>query len=159
MSSRYATFGFWSTILLVSVGACRVLAEEEGSGTVLPAYVPLYNVTVLDGDTIEADLPIPWRRNFRERGRIRANDFDAWETSRRRATVRVTDDEIEKGKRATAALVNLFAGGQPYALFGPFPDGAEDAYGRLTASFYLLDKNGKLIEVGPWMKQRKHTRE
>ena len=59
---------------------------------------------VIDGDTLQIEtIVLPWDVALLNQ-RVRIADFDAWESSRRRRSVNVTDEEVVKGKRATQEL-------------------------------------------------------
>ena len=116
--------------------------------------VPLADVRIQDGDTIHASLDLPFGITIRDKT-IRAADFDAWELSRARRTVNVTGVEIERGKRAKAALEELFAQGTPYAT----DTGKQDVYGRLLAVLWVKTREGRWVEVSEAMRREGHTRE
>ena len=116
--------------------------------------VPLANVRAIDGDTVRADLNLSFGLTIRDKT-IRAADFDAWELSRARRTVNVTGVEIERGKRAKAALEELFAQGTPYAT----DTGKQDVYGRLLAVLWVKTREGRWVEVSEAMRREGHTRE
>lgn len=108
----------------------------------------LTNVRVVDGDTVEADIHLGL--NFVLEGeKIRAADYDAWECSKRRRTVEITDDEVRKGKRAKAYLEGLLSAGEIRLK----STGNRDAYGRLLG---VLSHNG--IDVRYQMSLQGHLR-
>lgn len=115
--------------------------------------VPLANVRIHDGDTIHASLDLPFGITIRDKT-IRAADYDAYELTRARRTVNVTPVEIERGKRAKAALEDLFAQGQPFAV----DTGKQDAYGRLLAVLWVKTRDGRWVEVSRFMEREGHTR-
>ena len=116
--------------------------------------VPLADVRVHDGDTIHASLTLPFGLTIRDKT-IRAADYDAYELSRARRTVNVTGVEIERGKRAKAALEELFAQGTPYAT----DTGKQDVYGRLLAVLWVKTREGRWVDVAAEMRRQAHTRE
>ena len=116
--------------------------------------VPLADVRIHDGDTIHASLDLPFGLTIRDKT-IRAADYDAYELSRARRTVNVTGVEIERGKRAKAALEELFAQGTPYAT----DTGKQDVYGRLLAVLWVKTREGRWVEVAAEMRRQAHTRE
>ncbi len=124
------------------------------SGGPTVAYYNLTNVRVVDGDTIEADISLPMRVTLRQE-MIRCANYDAWESSKRRRSVNVTDEEVVKGKAATEALKSLIASGQ---LMVQLENDDRDVYGRVLASLYL-EREGELISVAEWMETNKHIRE
>ena len=122
--------------LLVALAAyCASAAEATG-------------VRVIDGDTIEVEnLDLGWSVALRD-VTIRAADYDAWESSRRRRSVRVTDEEVVKGKAATEALRKYLEG----KTLTVTPAG-QDRYGRLLG---VLQVDG--TSVADWMKTNGHLR-
>ena len=116
-------------------------------------YYRVRNVRVVDGDTLEADIDLPMRVTLRQE-MIRCTDYDAWESSKRRRSVNVTDEEVVKGKAATEALKSLIASGQ---LLVQLEEDDRDVYGRVLARLFVA-KNNKLISVSDWMEANKHTR-
>lgn len=143
-----------AVILLAAVAATP--ATPEPVAAPLPCYCPVWNVAVIDGDTFRiSTIELPWGVGLRDQT-VRANDFDAWETSRRRRSVIVTEDEIEKGHAAESAVRELFREAQAiYVSPGPKD---RDVYGRLLASVTVIDKAGKRVDVGQWMRANGHCR-
>ena len=111
-------------------------------------------IRIIDGDTIEADVVLPWGVTLREQN-IRAAGFDAWETSRRRKSVNLVPDEVERGKRAEAALAALLETGRLYLL--PDTNEPRDAYGRILAR-WQIDRDGELVDVADIMRAAGHER-
>ena len=87
----------------------------------------LDNIRVIDGDTIEADILFPLGVTLRGEY-IRFSDYDAWESSKRRRAVNVTDEEVVKGKQATAMLIKFL---DDKTLVLELAEGARDNYGRV----------------------------
>ncbi len=108
-----------------------------------------------DGDTILATVRLPWRVSLGPEA-IRAADYDAWEVSRARRTVEVTDDEIAAGKKAREFLVSLVAGGELHIT--PQAGGKRDVYGRLLGELWLRKRGGEWISVAEEMKRGGHVR-
>ncbi len=117
-------------------------------------YYRLRNIRVVDGDTLEADIDLPMRVTLRQE-MIRCVDYDAWESSKRRRSVNVTDEEVVKGKKATEALKSLIASGQ---LMVQLEENDRDVYGRVLARLFVA-RNNNLLSVADWMKANKHIRE
>ena len=117
-------------------------------------YYRVRNVRVVDGDTLEADIDLPMRVTLRQE-MIRCTDYDAWESSKRRRSVNVTDEEVVKGKAATEALKSLIASGQ---LMVQLEEDDRDVYGRVLARLFVA-RNNNLLSVADWMKANKHIRE
>ena len=116
-------------------------------------YYRLRNIRVVDGDTLEADIDLPMRVTLRQE-MIRCVDYDAWESSKRRRSVNVTDEEVIKGKAATEALKSLIASGQ---LMVQLEEDDRDVYGRVLARLFVA-RNNTLLSVSDWMTQEGHTR-
>lgn len=116
-------------------------------------YYKLRNVRVVDGDTLEADIDLPMRVTLRQES-IRCVDYDAWESSKRRRSVNVTDEEVVKGKAATEALKSLIASGQ---LVVQLEEEDRDVYGRVLARLYV-EREYELICVADWMTENGHVR-
>ncbi len=80
-----------------------------------PDCLPLYPVEIfkiVDVDTVKGSPLFPWGAKL-DPIRIRAMGFDGWESNKRRFRDATTDEEIRKGKLATAALTRLLARGTP----------------------------------------------
>jgi endonuclease YncB( thermonuclease family) len=147
------------TLLIIALGltalsAFRGRAEETVS--LVPAEivgaVPCENVRVIDGDTIHCSIVCPFGLTIRDKT-IRAANYDAWESSRARRTVNVTELEVVNGKQATAALRELIGSGILYAR----DTGRADAYGRLLATLFVR-RGEDFIDVASWMRQGGHLR-
>ncbi len=107
---------------------------------------------VQDGDTVRATIELGWGVTLTDN--VRFLDLDAWETSRRRKTVNVTVEEIEKGKKAKAFLAELIKGRQLYCL----PTNKREVYGRILTKFYFYDRENKLVDISAVMKENGHDR-
>ena len=116
-------------------------------------YYQLSNVRVIDGDTLEADINLPLSITLRA-STIRCSDYDAWEASKRRRSVTVTDDEIILGKAATKALSDLVSTG---VLLVQLETNERDVYGRVLARLFVQSE-GSLISVAGWMEEQGHIR-
>ena len=161
----------FSEIFFGLVGACVVVGTalfaasliyaQVAAPTPAPAYQSaanatwdtLLNVAVIDGDTINADIYLGRDVLLRDQ-RIRLEGVDAWETSRRRRSVTVTDDEIEKGQAAAKALSALVRESQVQCL----TDGGRDVYGRCLGRLRLIQRDGSVIEAEGWMRANGHDR-
>ena len=118
------------------------------------SYYELTNVRVVDGDTLEADINFPMNITLRSET-IRCSDYDAWESSKRRRSVTVTDDEVAMGKSATAALNKLLSSG---SMLVQLESNERDVYGRVLARLFVRSE-GTLVSVASWMKEQGHVRE
>lgn len=135
----------------VAVAWCAAgcLAADEH-----PLYLRLDNVEVIDGDTIRADIRLGYDVVL-ARQTIRADNYDAWEKSRARRTVDVTDEEIAAGKRAAADLAELVRTAQHVWLV---PGEGREPHGRRLGHWIIDTAEGEEIDVGPWMRRHKHCR-
>lgn len=135
-------------VVLQLVGLCLVGAEPCDLGPAVRVTV----CRVIDGDTIRADIHLGEGVTLDDRS-IRALGYDAWETSRRRRSVRVTDEEIAKGKMATAALKELFARGEVWVRICK----KRDKWGRRLAELTVRTADGEL-DISQEMKRGGHVR-
>lgn len=121
-----------------------------------PVYLPLTKVRVQDGDTLRADIELPYGLAWQGRT-IRIEDFDAWETSRARRTIGpIDDEELAKGQLAKQALAALAFSGRLYILADRQP---RWSYGRLIGRVYVQPFDAPaLVDVGDWMRERGHAR-
>ena len=115
---------------------------------------PLSNVTVYDGDTIKSDVDLGFDLMLSQQS-IRCLGYDAPELTRTRRTVTVTEDEIQRGRAARAALVALLADGETY--IAP-PEGDDtDAYGR-RLGYLFVRRGGEWLDVAETMRAEGHER-
>lgn len=110
--------------------------------TALVSQMPISNVRVIDGDTFECTIKLPFGEEWPGR-KIRVADFDAWESSRVRQTLDLTPDEwteeLRKGKLAKTHLDTLFD--RYYAVVYEEPK-AEQTYGRFTMRVMFVTGKG-----------------
>lgn len=109
-------------------------------------------IEVKDGDTVTARIELGWGVSLVDD--VRLLDLDAWETSKRRKTVMVSDEEIVKGKIAKEFLADLVKGRQLYCL----RTNQREVYGRILTKFYFYDRDNKLVDVSATMKENGHER-
>lgn len=116
---------------------------------------------VHDGDTlVRARLLLPLGLSIYPVS-IRAAHYDAWEVSRVRRTVDITDDELAKGKRAKEALFAILSKGAIYLEI--LADGARDPYGRILGALRvwdgstLLDVSEQMIAAGNARPTKRHA--
>ena len=109
---------------------------------------PLENIRVVDADTIDADIMLPLGVTLTGT-RIRLSDFDAWESSKRRRTVNVTDEEVVKGKHASKLLEMLVESSQRSVLL--LAEGDRDVYGRVLGRMVVYDADGQRVFVADFM--------
>jgi hypothetical protein len=141
-------------IVLLSLLVGTAVADERPT-----CAVPLTILSVLDGDTIKADIRCPFGLTIRDRT-IRAADFDAWESSRHRQTVNVTDVEIVRGKKAQKELTLLLSNDNGFDDWKLYAEdtGRQDAYGRILAVLWIRENEG-WTRLGSWMRDRFHVRD
>jgi hypothetical protein len=118
--------------------------------------IPVKVIRVHDGDTIVADVLLPWNVTLSGES-IRESSYDAWEIRRGRGGVVITEDELLAGKKATDDLTALFGTGAVFV--GTDPKAKRDSFGRLLAKFWVYDPvNNKWIDVRQFMDARGHLR-
>lgn len=139
--------------LSLAILAALILAVGVAQGAE-PCWCRVANPVVSDADTIHGDVILPWGVTLRGES-MRAADYDAAETSKRRRSVEVTDAEVEVGLKAASSLKELMDGGTLYA--SPV-ERTRDVYGRLLAKFRVVTKAGERIELGEWMSERGYLR-
>ncbi len=105
---------------------------------------------VIDADTVVGRIQMDWGVAWY--GSIRS-DFDAWERTRVRRTVVVTDQELIKGEAATEALRGLLSRGGRLFITPP-PRSRMGVYGRPVGSWRIETRGGRSIDVAAWMKAR-----
>ena len=108
-------------------------------------------VRVKDADTIEVDvLNLGWGVALNNVS-IRAANFDSWESSKRRQSVKVSSAEVVKGKLATEEF-KAWIEGKTFTV-EPVAE-PHDRYGRLLGIWYVDGES-----VAEWMKEHGHVRE
>lgn len=104
----------------------------------LPTMYELQNIEVKDGDTLNADILLPFDITLRNQN-IRAADYDAPEISTHRQTVKVTPEEIKQGLIAKRFLSNKLLVSKVY--IAQYKKN-RDAYGRLLGVLFY-EENGQ----------------
>lgn len=122
-----------------------------------PVYLRLGNVFVNDGDTITADVLLPYGISWTRR-KIRVLDFDAWESSLARRTIELVPEEITKGRRATEAAIKCLA--EADAVYIEATPDLETTYDRMLGRVWFdpPGEDSALVEFGEWMRKRSHAR-
>lgn len=110
-------------------------------------------VRVVDGDTIRGDVVLPFGITLRDQT-IRALEYDAWESSRARRTVKITDEELAKGREAKAQFAKLVASGRVFVEPGRQE---RDPYGRLLARVWVHSEDA-WISLAVWGKSKGYDR-
>ena len=111
---------------------------------------------IIDADTVQGDLHLGWHVVLNDVD-LRA-DYDAWESTRRRRTFEISEDELVRGQAATVALEKLLADSDGLYVLPPTEDAKNvDPYGRLAGTWYVRD--GKWwIKLAKWAKDNGHLR-
>lgn len=109
--------------------------------------------TVHDADTLtKCEIVMPWGKDVKVDQAIRLADVDAFEVSKQRQTVEVTDAEVAKGKEARDKLIALAKGGEWWVR----PRG-DSVYGRLQGDLFI-HKGDEWISVRDWIKREGYER-
>jgi len=116
---------------------------------------PIRISRVLDGDTAESTILLPWGSGLIDRI-TRFLDYDAWETRKRRGEQVITDEEIKKGLIAKQALTDLYSKAK-YASVERGPRDFDD-FGRVLARLFVVGYDGIEIEVSNYMIKNGHDR-
>lgn len=160
-------FGLCTGVLILVVGLCTVPDESKST---IPAAVaatgapiPDIDETLLlcdvlsihDGDTMRVRVHFPWGISLEEN--VRCLGYNAWEVTKGRRTVKVTDDEVKKGKFALQQVQSLIQGNRVF-ISPESEAGTRDPYGRLLA-FVRVESGGQLIRLEQWMFDKGHCRE
>lgn len=116
---------------------------------------PIDVIEVHDGDTILARILLPWKISLGPE-QIRAVNYDAWEISRARRTVEITDGEIAKGKAAREFVATIAKERKLYVT--PQAGGKRDVYGRVLAEFWFRGDGGEWVDLGKLMTEKGHVR-
>lgn len=119
-------------------------------------WCAVQNVEVLDADTVKADIVLPFGGIVMVRRTIRAHGFDAWETSKRRRVLNLTEEqwqlEIRRGQAARKELIELLNGGRLFV--SPIPQAEDiDPYDRVDAR-WLIVKDGVPYRVSDIAQQK-----
>jgi len=158
---RYREWKITIVVLIMSfcvglfIGVLRVEYLADRSETSMLAATPLAeneypleSIRVVDADTIDADIMLPLGVTLTGT-RIRLSDFDAWESSKRRRSVTVTDEEVVKGKQATVLLEKLVQDSERSALL--LAEGDRDVYGRVLGRMVVYKDDGSKVFVADFM--------
>lgn len=112
---------------------------------------------VKDGDTIHAEtLYLPFGVALYDVD-MRCADFDAWESSYRRATVSISAEEITRGKRAAKELAELLAANE-FRVLPPNDSRVRDVYGRLLVVIEVKLPERGWVKLADWMRLHNHVR-
>lgn len=103
---------------------------------------------IIDGDTFKVEIIVPEFDVKILNQIIRAANYDAFETSKRRQSVKVTDEEIIKGKECKEFISTLLKNNKLYII----PRG-HDVYGRRLGRLFLSNDNQGFIDLADIMKE------
>ena len=143
-------------MIAVVLGSVVTAFAYQPSPTIAPppCFVRLRVNSIHDADTLRADMLLPFGVVLPDRA-IRAQGYDAWELSRVRSTVVISDAELAKGKEAQAALQKLISDS-----LGIYAVESKEAgvYGRVSAYLYVQNKDGTMLSVARWAEDNGHVR-
>jgi len=139
------------SVVLLAIAACSVASSEPESRFYRIAVTKVY-----DGDTITANIDLGFDVALMKKS-IRLYGFDAWEVSRIRRTVKITDEEIVRGKAARDDLKKLLDENKGRIYIRPEGTG-KSVYGRLQASLWVFPVDSDPIDIAEWMRSRGHIR-
>lgn len=140
--------------------AITTLAQKPSEATAakasrvdrVEAYCPVIAYEVHDVDTVvKATLQLPFN-TLRNRLAIRDATFDGYEVSRVRQTVKITDEELAKGRAARDKLIEVLKTRYELQASEP-PEGWKDIdpYDRLDAQLWLYERStGQRISLRKW---------
>lgn len=134
---------------LIIILAC-IAADPTAPASALKCDV----IDVHDGDTVKVTIHCPLLGIDAPNVSIRAYGYDAYEITRTRQTVTVTDAEIVKGKAARDDLAQLIAGGELWLE----DSGQRDPYGRTSAWLWVKLGDGSWVFVPKYMDDHGHLR-
>lgn len=153
-------FRRWTLALLMLVMFLVIAAWTANSAEPPKSYVVLRVREVIDVDTLRGDLVFGWRLVW-EDVRVKADDFDGWESSRRRRTVgEITPEELSKGIKARdelAALLKTCHG--VYVVPNEKTKRGLDPYGRCFGSIHInMPGEKELLSLKVWAEKNNHVR-
>ena len=155
----FVSFLIVQTVYAPTTPTTESVVAPLSTKTIKQPYT-LAGLKVKDADTLYADyLNLPWGVSLTGVD-MRMEDYDAWESSKRRSTetVQVDDAEVARGKKATADLVKQLSD-HPYRILLPEGENYRDVYGRLLIRMEVFDDlKGEWIRLKDWMKKRNHLR-
>ena len=125
----------------------------ETNSTIITLLHKAVVTNVHDGDTFTCNIDLGWGHTWSHV--IRIEGFDAWELTKVRRTVEVSDEEIIKGKEARDALQSILklTNGVVYLRESK----SHDPYGRLLVKAFV-ERQGEFVNVGDLMQEGGHGR-
>lgn len=116
----------------------KTQTEDDFFRTIECNIYPIVSANIHDADTFKkTDITIKEFNIVLTNQDIRISNFDACEVSKVRQTVKISDEELKRGKEALAYVLSLYKEYDFYIT----TDGKRDVYGRLLCQVYLSDKN------------------
>lgn len=144
--------GVWLGRLIAGLMCCAVAFAADPPRTLVPCKV----TEIHDADTFWCDALLPWDITIRHQS-VRVQGADAWEITRARRTVTITDAELKKGRIAKDAVTALFGSAKAIYLEPPRAGDVPDPHSRMSAWVWVWDGE-KLIDFAQWLKDNGHTR-
>lgn len=113
-------------------------------------------VDIHDGDTIKADILLSEFNITLNKQILRAKSYDAYELTKVRHTVTVTDEEIKLGLLARNYVRDL---SKKYTFY-IVSNGSRDVYGRILVEIWLSDVShkDKYLNLGKLMQKNNFIR-
>jgi endonuclease YncB( thermonuclease family) len=125
-----------------------------GKAKALPAYLRLSAIIVQDGDSLQAEIELPYGERWPKR-KIRVLGFDAFESSNVRAgTVQYVPDELAKGRKATEDAARVLS--EADAVYIETTPDLQTTFNRILGAIWF-DPQGdeaELVNYGDWMRGR-----
>lgn len=111
---------------------------------------------IKDGDTFIADyIKLPWNSGLID-VTVRCLGYDAYESSKKRQSRVISDEEVVLGKKAKLELEKLV---KPNVFCYLKPESPEfDCYGRILGRLYIPAEDGTFIDVAEYMTAQKLVR-
>lgn len=131
----------------------------------VPAYAQsptgvlrVVDATWHDADTATITVAGPWGHGPVAQP-CRALGYDAWEVSKTRQTIQVTDDEVARGKAAVTALTAWLDGAELYVI-PPAAGRDRDAYGRMLGEFWTrkAGRTPQWMSLAEWVRSHDYDR-
>ena len=146
---------FGKTKTVVKAQRMRALSASFPPGP--DGFYPIKINRIKDGDTFNASfVKLPWHTGLVDVD-VRCFGYDAYEISKKRKSVTITNTEIAKGQKAKIAFEELIAKARWAYLRPEVPE--IDCYGRILGSLYLqIPGEDELVSVSEWMSSHGHTR-
>jgi endonuclease YncB( thermonuclease family) len=129
-----------------------------GKTKALPTYLRLDAIIVQDGDSLQAEIELPYGERWPKR-KIRVLGFDAFESSNVRAgTVQYVPDELVKGRKAAEDAARVLS--EADAVYIETTPDLQTTFNRILGAIWF-DPPGdeaELVNYGDWMRGRGHAR-